>query len=164
MFSRLLLLGKAVLVFLLWERLLSFITLCDCLIWVLSFQFHRPCWPFMYFLFLFRNRNCISYITGLYLPHSHFIKNLAFPLLSLPLLGLTALKGTSRVYDFHDLNKQNLNVLVTGWAPWEADSEIGCLLGSALWRVGRKQGAEGKVELWGRPSGNLGGLHGWLRS
>lgn len=86
----------------------------------------------MYFLFLFRNRNCISYITGLYLPHSHFIKNLAFPLLSLLLLGLTALKGTSRVYDFHDLNKQNLNVLVTGWAPWEADSEIGCLLGSAL--------------------------------
>lgn len=123
MFSLLLLLGKAVLVFLLWERLLSFITLRDCLIWVLSFQFHRPCWPFMYFLFLFRNWNCISYITGLYLPHSHFIKNLAFPLLSLPLLGLTALKGTSRVYDFHDLNKQNLKC---------ACHRLGSL-GSRLW-------------------------------
>lgn len=39
MFSLLLLLGKAILIFLFWERFLSFIALCERLICILSFQF-----------------------------------------------------------------------------------------------------------------------------
>lgn len=84
----------------------------------------------MYFLFLFRNRNCISYIASLHLPHSHFIKNFTF----FPHLttfwsyfierNSPASTGKVPVYSLHDIINKILNVIVTGWVPWEADSEV----------------------------------------